>query len=75
MVIINHASSDVLLRYFIFHFPQILWNLLKICTTQRPGKKLAIFGNGATYHNSQEFREDLITINQDLSDFFDLLTI
>ena len=35
---------------------------------QRPGNKLAIFWDGATYHNSQEFREYLMTINQDLSE-------
>ena len=33
---------------------------------QRPGKRLAIFWDGATYHNSQELREYLMTINQDL---------
>ena len=35
---------------------------------QRQGKNLAIFGGGAPYHNSQEFREYLMTINQDLSE-------
>ena len=35
---------------------------------QRPGNKLAIFWDGATYHNSQADREYLMTINQDLSE-------
>jgi transposase len=42
-------------------------DLLKYLQLQRPGKKLAIFWDGATYHNSQEFREYLSEINQDLS--------
>ena len=29
---------------------------------QRPGKRFAIFGDGASYHNSQEFRELLTLI-------------
>ena len=33
---------------------------------QRPGKRLAIFWDGVSYHNSQEFREYLMLINQDL---------
>ena len=39
---------------------------VKYLQEQRPGKRLAIFGDGATYHNSQEFREYLMLINQDL---------
>jgi putative transposase len=35
---------------------------------QRPGKKIAIFWDGATYHDSKQFREYLRTINQDLSE-------
>ena len=33
---------------------------------QRPGKRLAIFWDGASYHNSQEWREYLSKTNQDL---------
>ena len=40
--------------------------MLKYLKEQRPGKRLAIFGEGASYHNSQEFREYLMLINQDL---------
>ena len=32
---------------------------------QRPGKNLAIFGDSASYHNSQDFRELLKLINQE----------
>ena len=32
---------------------------------QKLGKKLAIFWDGASYHNSQEFRELLKLINQE----------
>ena len=39
---------------------------VKYLQEQRPGKRLAIFGDGTTYHNSQEFREYLMLINQDL---------
>ncbi|EDX71110.1 hypothetical protein MC7420_4297 [Coleofasciculus chthonoplastes PCC 7420] len=35
---------------------------------KRPGKKLSIFWDGATYHDSKQFREYLKTINQDLSE-------
>ena len=38
---------------------------VKYLKEQRPGKRLAIFGNGASYHNSQEFRELLKLINQE----------
>ena len=37
---------------------------VKYLKEQRPVKRLAIFGNGASYHNSQEFRELLKLINQ-----------
>ena len=39
---------------------------VKYLQEQRLGKRQAIFGDGATYHNSQEFREYLMLINQDL---------
>ena len=32
---------------------------------QKPGKRLVIFWDGASYHNSQEFREYLMLINQE----------
>ena len=38
---------------------------VKYLKEQRPGKRLAIFGNSASYHNYQEFREYLILINQE----------
>jgi len=41
---------------------------IKYLQQKRPGKRLAIFWDGATYHNSQEFREYLTIINQDLSE-------
>ena len=39
--------------------------IVKYLKQQRPGKRLAIFGDGASYHNSQEFRELLKLINQE----------
>ena len=39
---------------------------VKYLQEQRLGKRLAIFEEGATYHDSQEFREYLMLINQDL---------
>lgn len=41
-------------------------DFLKYLQSQRPGKRLAIFWDGATYHDSQEFREHLTKINQGL---------
>ena len=38
---------------------------VKYLKEQRPVKRLAIFGDGASYHNSQEFRELLKLINQE----------
>ena len=46
---------------------------VKYLKEQRPGKRLAIFWDGATYHNSQElppaeelrYREYLMLINQE----------
>ena len=43
----------------------ILWKFVKYLKEQRLGKKLAIFGDGGTYHNSEEFRELLKLINQE----------
>jgi transposase len=40
---------------------------LKYLQQKRKGKKLAIFWDGATYHDSQEFREYLNKINDNLS--------
>ena len=37
---------------------------VKYLKKQIPGKRLAIFWDGASYHNSQEFRELLKLINQ-----------
>ena len=39
---------------------------VKYLQKQKPGKRQEIFEEGATYHNSQEFREYLMLINQDL---------
>ena len=39
--------------------------IVKYLKQQRPGKKLTIFGDGASYHNSQDFREYLMLINQE----------
>ena len=39
---------------------------VKYLQEQRLGKRLAIFEERATYHDSQEFREYLMLINQDL---------
>ena len=41
-------------------------DFFKYLKEQRPGKRLAIFWEGASYHNFQEFREYLMLINQDL---------
>ena len=38
---------------------------VKYLKEQRPGKKLAIFGDSASHHNSQDFRELLKLINQE----------
>ena len=38
---------------------------VKYLKEQRPGKRLAIFGHGASYHNSQDFRGLLKLINQE----------
>ena len=38
---------------------------VKYLKEQRPGKRLAIFWDGASYHNYQDFREYLMLINQE----------
>ena len=38
---------------------------VKYLKEQKPEKRLARFWDGASYHNSQEFREYLILINQE----------
>ena len=38
---------------------------VKSLKEQRPGKRLVIFWDGASYHNSQDFREYLMLINQE----------
>jgi transposase len=47
---------------------------LKYLLSLRKGKRLAIFWDGATYHDSKEFREYLTIINQDLSEAEWLIT-
>ena len=39
---------------------------VKYLKEQRPGKRFAIFGDGTSHQNSQEFREYLMLINQGL---------
>ena len=41
---------------------------LKYLQSKRPGQKLALFGDGATYHRSQAFPDYLDLINQGLSE-------
>jgi hypothetical protein len=38
---------------------------VKSLKEQRPGKRFAIFWDGASYYNSQDFREYLMLINQE----------
>ena len=38
---------------------------VKYLKEQRSGKRLAIFGDGGSYRNSQDFREYLMLINQE----------
>ena len=38
---------------------------VKYLQEQKPGKRQEIFEEGATYHDSQEFREYLMLINQE----------
>ena len=40
-------------------------DFFKYLKEKRSGKRLAIFWEGASYHNSQEFREYLMLINQE----------
>ena len=40
-------------------------DFFKYLKEQRPGKRLAIFWEGASYHNFQEFREYLMLIKQE----------
>lgn len=40
-------------------------DFVKFLQGQRPGQKIAIFGDRATYHCSQEFRNYLDSLNQD----------
>ena len=40
-------------------------DFFKYLKEQIPGKRLAIFWEGASYHNSQECREYLMLINQE----------
>ena len=41
-------------------------DFLNYLQSQRPGKRLSIFWDGASYHNSQKFRDYLSAINQNL---------
>ena len=43
-------------------------DFLEHLLSQRQGKRLAIFWDGATYHDSEEFRQYLATINQGLEE-------
>ena len=40
-------------------------DFFKYLKEKRSGKRLAIFWEGASHHNSQEFREYLMLINQE----------
>ncbi len=55
----NSNDNSCILLYYM---PEVRNVGLK---KQRPVKRLAIFWDGASYHNSQEFREYLILINQE----------
>ncbi len=43
-------------------------DFIKHLQKQSPGKRLAIFWDGASYHNSQEFKEYLKQVNGDLQE-------
>ena len=43
-------------------------DFIKHLQKERPGKKIEIFWDGASYHSSKEFREYLDEINKNLSE-------
>lgn len=65
---LDYQSHEFIMKEYSSGNTENTIDFLNYLQNKRPGKRLAIFWDGATYHNSQEFREYLTTINQDLSE-------
>jgi len=65
---LDYQTKEFLVKEYSSGNTENTIEFLKYLQSQRPGKRLAIFWDGATYHKSQEFQEYLSKINQDLSE-------
>ena len=64
---LDYQTKEFIVKEYSSGNTENTMDFLKYLQPQRSGKRLAIFWDGASYHNSQEFREDLSEINHDLS--------
>ncbi len=63
---LNYKTKEFLLKSYDTGNSKNTKNFLDYLQQQNPGKRIAIFGDGATYHTSQELRDYLTIINQGL---------
>ena len=63
---LDYQSKEFIVKEYKSGNTENTIEFINYLQSQRPGKKLAIFWDGATYHDSQEFREYLKKINQGL---------
>jgi putative transposase len=65
---LDYATKEFIIKGYPTANTENTIKFLKYLQQQRPGQKLAIFGDGATYHRSQAFQDYLDLINQGLSE-------
>lgn len=63
---LDYQSQEFIVKEYKGGNTENTIDFLNYLQRQRPGKRLAIFWDGASYHDSQEFREYLSKINQSL---------
>ena len=63
---LDYQTKEFIVQEFNSGNTENTIEFIKYLQQKRPGKRLAIFWDGATYHKSQEFREYLMLVNQDL---------
>jgi putative transposase len=64
---LDYQTKEFILKEYESGNTENTIDFIKYLRKQRPQKKIAIFWDGATYHDSKEFREYLNDINKDLS--------
>ncbi|NMG58854.1 IS630 family transposase [Geitlerinema sp. P-1104] len=63
---LDYQNHEFIVKDYLAGNTENTINFIKYLRKQRPGQRLAIFWDGASYHNSEEFQEYLKQVNGEL---------